>query len=317
MLWLTVPLAFMVDLLIGDPALVPHPVRIMGGAITGFEKFLRSFTGSSRSERIAGCCLAFFVPGSTYLITLGLCYLANLTNNFVGIIVSIWLISTTIAARGLVDAGLSVYKHLANRRMDKAREAVGGIVGRDTDNMGEPEMVRATVETMAENIVDGVVAPIFFAFIGGAPLAMTYRAINTLDSMVGYRNLRYQYFGWASARLDDLANYIPARITGIWVVLSSALLGYPPGRALTTILRDSAKHPSPNSGIPEAGVAGALGIQLGGTNYYQGTPSFRPLLGFPYNELIAGHIIKASQFIYTTGTLSVLSGAVIIKIIHP
>lgn len=315
MLWFTVPLAFLIDLVIGDPAFLPHPVRIMGEAIARFEKFLRSFTRSSSSERIAGCCLALLIPITAYIITLGLCLLADLTNHYIGILVSTWLISTTIAARGLVDAGRSVYRHLTRGEIDKARDEVGGIVGRDTDAMEEPEIVRATVETMAENIVDGVVAPIFFALIGGAPLALTYRAVNTLDSMVGYRNSRYLHFGWASARLDDIANYIPARITGLLIVLSAALLGYPPIRVLITMLRDSAKHPSPNSGIPESGVAGALGVQLGGTNYYEGIPSFRPLLGIPYQNLDAAIIRQTAKLIYSTGILAVLSGACIYKVI--
>lgn len=317
MLWLIVPLAFLIDLVMGDPAFLPHPVRIIGRAITRVEGFLRFFTSSPSGERIAGCCLVLFITGTAYLGSLGLCYLAGLIDNSVGMLVSTWLISTTIAARGLVDAGRSVYSHLLNGQKDKAREEVAGIVGRDTDTMEETEMVRATVETMAENVVDGVVAPILFAFVGGAPLAMTYRAINTLDSMVGYRNSRYLYFGWASARLDDLANYIPARITGLLIVLSAAILGYAPGKALTTMFHDSAKHPSPNSGIPESGVAGALGVQLGGTNYYEGVPSFRPLLGIPYNQLDAGAIKQTAHFIYTIGILAILSGACIYKIMHP
>jgi len=182
--------------------------------------------------------------------------------------------------------------------------------------MNGQEIVRATVETIAENIVDGVIAPIFFAYIGGAPLAMTYRAINTLDSMVGYKNARYINFGWASARLDDVANYIPARITGVLIIMAAVMLRLSPVNAAAAMFRDSKKHPSPNSGIPEAGVAGALGIRLGGTNYYEGIPSVRPFLGRPLKELSYDYIKPAIKFVYLTGILAVLLGSIVYKMVY-
>ena len=315
MAWLTVPLAFLIDLAVGDPAGLPHPVKFIGQAIGRLEKSLRRLTKSSRGERMAGILLALLIPGTASVVTWILCYLAESIHSAAGILVSAWLISTTIAARGLVQVGNSIYSYLNQEEWVKARQAVDGIVGRDTDHMDETEMVRATVETMAENIVDGVVAPLFFAFLGGAPLAMAYRAVNTLDSMVGYRNERYLYFGWASARLDDLANYLPARITGVFIIGAAALLGCRPVNALRTIIRDSRQHPSPNSGIPEAGVAGALGVQLGGTNYYDGIPSFRPHLGLADNELNRQTIKQVGRFVYAAGVMAVLSGACIATIL--
>lgn len=317
MLWLIVPIAFLLDLICGDPAFIPHPVRIMGRGITAVEKFLRPLTASKRSERLAGCFLALVIPGTAYIITLCLCSLAGEIHNYVEILVSAWLISTTIAVRGLTDVGRAVYKYLSNGEQEQARKVVDGVVGRDTAKMNEEDIVRATVETMAENTVDAVVAPIFFAFIGGAPLAMTYRAINTLDSMVGYRNTRYLNFGWASARLDDLANYIPARITGVLIVIGTIILRHRTKNTVVSILRDSKKHPSPNSGIPESGVAGALGVCLGGTNYYDGIVSYSPLLGTPsLKALEHGDVKKTIKFVYLTGILAVLSGSYIYLVFY-
>lgn len=315
MVWLTVPLAFLIDLVVGDPVGVPHPVKIIGQAIGRLERFLRRWTKSSRGERMAGILLALLIPGTAWIATWVLCYLAGSLHGMVGVLVAAWLISTTVAARGLVQVGNSVYTYLQHEDWVKARQVVDGIVGRDTDRMDEREMVRATVETMAENIVDGVVAPLFFAFLGGAPLAMAYRAVNTLDSMVGYKNERYLYFGWASARLDDLANYLPARITGVFIIIAAAFLGRRPINALRTIIHDSSQHPSPNSGIPEAGVAGALGVQLGGINYYDGIPSYRPHLGLADSELNRNMIKQTARFVYAAGGMAVLSGAFIAKIL--
>ncbi len=311
MLWMTVPLAFLLDLAVGDPAALPHPVKIIGRAITGLENRLRIWTGTNCRERVAGMVLALVIPFGAWAATWVLCYLAGRIHSAAGILVSAWLISTTISARGLVEVGNSVYQHLQRGDHAEARKVVDGIVGRDTGTMDETQMIRATVETMSENIVDGVVAPILFAFLGGAPLGMAYRAINTLDSMVGYRNERYLYFGWASARLDDLANYIPARISGAFIVIAAAALGYRAGSAMRTIASDSRQHPSPNSGIPEAGVAGALGIQLGGTNYYEGIPSVRPRLGAAITTLTSENIKQVARLIYAAGTLAVVSGSVL------
>jgi hypothetical protein len=190
------------------------------------------------------------------------------------------------------------------RRSPLARRKAGEIVGRDTTELDEQEIARAAVETVAENTVDACVAPLFFTLLGGAPGAMAYRAINTLDSMLGHKNATYLHFGWASARLDDLANWLPARLAALIMPLAAACVGRSATQSWRAILRDARKHPSPNSGIPEAAVAGALGIQLGGINFYKGIPEKRALLGEKLRPLERHHIAKAISIMIVTSVLS-------------
>jgi adenosylcobinamide-phosphate synthase len=191
--------------------------------------------------------------------------------------------------------------------MEQARYKVGWIVGRDTASLTTAEVTRATVETVAENIVDGIISPLFYAVIGGVPLACLYRAVNTMDSMVGYKNEKYRDFGMAAARVDDVFNYIPARITGLLIVLSAALLRHNADGALQTIRRDASKHPSPNSGFSEAGVAGALGVRLGGLNYYGGVASLRAYMGEEKKELNPIHIEQTIHIMYLVTTLFIVA----------
>jgi len=196
-----------------------------------------------------------------------------------GIIFSIFLAYTTLSIRGLKDAGFKVLNALQKNDLPEARKALSMIVGRDTTNLEEPEIVRATIETVAENSSDGGIAPLLYLIIGGVPLAMTYKAINTLDSMLGYKNERYLHFGWASAKLDDLVNWVPARITGLLLIIATLLLRGKAGASWKIMLRDARNHPSPNAGFPEAAVAGAFGLKLGGTNSYGGKQETRPFMG--------------------------------------
>ena len=186
--------------------------------------------------------------------------------------------------------------------MIKARNRLKFIVGRDTDNLSSEEVVRATVETIAENAVDGILSPLFFAFIGGAPLAMAYRAINTLDSMVGYKNKKYKHLGWGSAKLDDFVNLIPARICAILMVVTSYLSGFDWRNAYNIIRRDALKHSSPNSGYPESAVAGALDIRLGGINYYEGILTLESI-GEPLRELEPVCIINTIKIVFYTSLI--------------
>lgn len=217
----------------------------------------------------------------------------------------VWLISTTIASKGLKDAGMAVFTELRQGDIPAARRALGMIVGRDTGHLESPEIVRGTVETVAENIVDAIISPLFFALLGGAPLAMAYRAVNTLDSMVGYKNDKYRDLGWASARLDDVANYIPARITALLLTLCAALLRLDWRRCWRTVRRDARLHPSPNSGYPESAVAGALGIRLGGENVYHGVTSFRAYMGDPLRTMEPEDIIVASRMMLLSSAIFV------------
>lgn len=306
-----VAIAYFLDLLLGDPARITHPVTVMGRVISGLERIFRPFCHTARSERLAGTVLAVAVTGGAYAATAVALRLAGWLHPYLGIALSAWLISTTIAVRGLAEAAMEISRWLGRGDLKEARRALARVVGRDTESLEEPEIVRGAVETVAENTTDGVVAPLFYALLGGAPLAMAYRAINTLDSMVGYRDERYLHLGWASARLDDLANYLPARVTGLLLVAAAALLGLDWNRAWRTWRSDAARHPSPNSGIPEAVMAGALGVRLGGLNYYRGKPSFRAYLGTPEKPLEPPIIKDAVGLMYLASFLAVTAGLAI------
>jgi adenosylcobinamide-phosphate synthase len=309
-------IACLVDLLVGDPRIIPHPVVLMGKTIEILEGLLRRITGSPAGLRAAGVFMVAILVGGSWILTYLLLLGAFQVNYWLGVVLTVWLISTTIAARGLAVAAKEIYNLLLAGNLTEARRKVGWIVSRDTNNMNAKDVTRATVETVAENIVDGIVAPVFYAFIGGAPLAMAYRAANTLDSMVGYKNEKYIDFGMASARLDDLVNYIPARLTGMLLLLAAFLTRKNPGRVISAILQDASRHPSPNGGIPEAAVAGALGIRLGGLNYYHGRESFRPYLGKELKPLEPYHISQVVNLMYVTFGLMVVTGLLIMNILH-
>ncbi|MFZ5641637.1 MAG: adenosylcobinamide-phosphate synthase CbiB [Bacillota bacterium] len=315
-LWLAglswqIGLAYLIDLVVGDPRGIPHPVIIIGKGIDAAEKLLRRIITSLLGLRFSGVILTLVIVGLTYFVTWGLVQVTSQLNQWLGWVVSVWFLSTTLAVKCLRQAADEIYQLLEDGQLQTARQKVGWIVGRDTDRLDEPEIVRATVETVAENIVDGIVAPLFYAFIGGLPLAMAYKAVNTLDSMVGYKNEKYREFGWFAARLDDIANYIPARITGILMLIAAAAAGKDAGYAVHTWRRDAGKHPSPNSGIPESIVAGALGIRLGGLNFYGGRESFRPYMGKPMDELNRRHIKETTRIMLITSLLAVTTGVLI------
>ena len=281
-------IAIIIDWFIGDPPKWPHPVKWMGSLISFFTKHLNK--GNHRKGR--GVFMLSLIVLLTGLITLTITILLYQWHPLAGVIGEALMIATTIAQKGLKDAGLEVYEPLMNKDLPLARTKLSYIVGRDTEQLDESEIVRGTVETIAENTSDGITAPLFWALIGGAPLAMIYRAINTCDSMVGYRNQKYEQFGWASARLDDWVNWIPSRLTGCIILLfcKPVYLNLKPAWKL--FFTDAKKHPSPNSGWCEAAVAVILGIQLGGVNYYKGIVSDRARMGQPFEALKAVHIKK-------------------------
>ncbi|TAN45191.1 MAG: cobalamin biosynthesis protein CobD [Nitrospirae bacterium] len=279
-------LACILDLLIGDPRWLPHPVRGIGKAITWFEGMLRRAARTVSSEKAAGIMLVLcIVPPAfffTYVLRETLLSFEHPVMRMLGAIVIVYLISTTIAVRELIASARAVIDSVKNSDIETARQSLSMIVGRDTQNLSEQEILKATMETLSENLSDGIIAPLFYLVIGGLPLAIAYKAVNTLDSMVGYRNERYINFGWASARLDDIANYIPARISGFLVVIASVFVfgSLSVGRSsLHTMLRDGRKHLSPNSGMPEAAVAGALGVSFGGPSIYGGMLVEKPFIG--------------------------------------
>ena len=267
------------DLIIGDPAFIPHPVVIIGKIISFLEKRLINNSKSKINEIIRGSILTIIIILLSYFTTFFLLRMVYNINQILGIIVNIYLFSTTIAIKGLAGAGKGIYQALITGDLELARQKTAMIVGRDTENISKSDIIRAAVETIAENTSDGIIAPLFFFLLGGVPLAITYKAVNTMDSMLGHKNDKYLYFGRPSAKLDDLVNYIPARITAYIFGIIALFPDYNSKKAWKIIKRDARKHPSPNAGYPEAAAAGALSIKLGGINYYQGQQEFRAYLG--------------------------------------
>jgi len=314
-----VMVSFLLDWWLGDPRWLPHPVVGMGKAIAFLDRALRrmiqargwNHTEHSRRIRLVGMLLPLVIAGGVFGLVWYAVRMAESIDHWIGTVLEIILVWTAIAPKGLADAGMRIYRALRENDLPRARMELSMVVGRDTERLDEPEIVRGGVETVAENIVDAVVSPLFYAVIGGAPLAMAYRAINTLDSMVGYKNERYLHLGWASARLDDVANYVPARLVILPMTLAIFLLRLNPVRALRTWWRDAKGHPSPNSGIPEALMAGALGIQLGGTNTYRGVVSDRARLGEDIHKKRAEHVVMAVRVLWWTTifTLLLFAGA--------
>ncbi|WP_432776332.1 adenosylcobinamide-phosphate synthase CbiB [Brevibacillus gelatini] len=298
--------AYAIDRVVGDPRSLPHPVVIIGWWITRLERVIRAVVKRESQLKLAGVLFPLSIVTGSYAVVWLLLWGAALIHPLLSWVLSAWLISTTIATKGLADAGLEIARHLLAGDMTAARRSLSMVVGRDTEQLDEPEVCRGAVETVAENIVDAIVSPLIYAAIGGAPLAMAYRAANTLDSMVGYKNEKYKNLGWASARFDDVMNYIPARLTALLLVIASGLQRLDWRQCWKIIRRDAHLHPSPNSGLPEAGVAGALGVQLGGLNYYQGVPSNRARLGDAHRPLAAADIMATIRLMYLTSVLCLL-----------
>ncbi len=274
--------AVLLDLLLGDPHWLPHPVVFIGRLIATFEKVLRQLV---RNERLGGVLLLLLTVGTTVGVALAVLKGAYVIGPYAGFAVAVFFSYTCLAARSLHRESQLVADALGRGNLAEARRYLSYIVGRDTDSLDEAEIWRATVETVAENSSDGVIAPLFFLMVGGPVAGFAYKAVNTLDSMVGYKNESYLRFGWASARCDDVANWLPARIVGVLMVLSAPLAALSARGALRIMLRDGRNHASPNSGIPEAAAAGALGVCLGGTNMYFGKPVVKPTIGDPESPL--------------------------------
>lgn len=292
--------AIIIDTFLGDPRSSLHPVVMIGNCIAFFERKLLRSQYSPTFKKINGMLLVILVLGITYFVTWWMLKFLSEIHPWAEFIGGALLLSFTISPNSLAKAGNEIYQYLVSGDLLQARFKVGWIVGRDTDHLTVPEVTRATVETIAENIVDGVISPLFYFIIGGVPLAFLYRAVNTLDSMVGYKNDKYKEFGMCAARVDDIFNYIPARLTAILILLATIVLHFSFIGASKAIWKDAAKHPSPNSGFSEAGVAGALGIRLGGLNYYGGITSQRAYMGEEHTPLIPLHIKQTIHIMYTT-----------------
>lgn len=302
---LSIYTGYVLDLIIGDPYSFPHPVRYIGKLISIVEKQIRKITSSDKGLKIAGFFLWFIVVGATFGITTLVLQLFKF-NKLAYFIVNTILIYTTLATKCLKDESVKIYKVLKTGDLEKSRIQLSYIVGRDTTNLNEKEIVRATVETVAENTVDGIIAPLFYGFIGGAPLAMAYKAVNTLDSTVGYKNDKYYYLGFASAKIDDIANYIPARLGVILLPLGSLFTGFNFKDALKIGIRDRKNHKSPNCAFSEGAVAGALGIQLGGTNVYFGKEVYKPTIGDKTREIEIEDIVRTNKIMYSSSIISII-----------
>ncbi|MCM3799037.1 adenosylcobinamide-phosphate synthase CbiB [Caldibacillus thermoamylovorans] len=291
-----ITLAYIIDRIVGDPPSWPHPVKWMGSLISLLDKHWNR--GKARKWR--GFAMVVLILFLVLLVTSCITFIAYRIHIVAGVLMEAVLISTTIAQKGLQDAALEVYRPLQDHQLDEARKKLSYIVGRDTNQLDEREITRGAVETVAENTSDGVTAPMFWAFVGGAPLAFVYRAVNTCDSMVGYINDRYHEFGFASAKLDDLMNWIPARLTGMLMILVNKTLQGSKKEAWQLLFRDAGNHPSPNSGWCEAAAAALLGVQLGGRNTYKGVVSRRALIGNSLRPLTSNDITETIKILKRT-----------------
>ena len=295
-------IAYILDLIFGDPQNIIHPVQIIGKIISLGEKILLKEKSGSRYKFFAGIILNIFVVSITYGLTC-LIYKSSKTSG-VFTLIEIYLMYTVFSVNSLAREGNRVYNILKEGNIEKARKDLSYLVSRDTETMDEKMIIRSTMETISENTVDGIVAPMFYMFLGGLPLAMTYKAINTLDSMVGYKNERYMDFGKFSAKIDDIANFIPARITGFLIVAASMILRYNYKNSLKMFIRDRKNHSSPNSAHAEASVAGALGVQFGGRVSYFGKEADKPTIGDKIKDFELEDIKKNIKIMYITSFLS-------------
>jgi adenosylcobinamide-phosphate synthase len=294
-------LAMILDLLLGDPLWLPHPVRWMGAAIERLEPRFRALAVPPLA---AGALMATLLVTAVWITAILLVKIGLWLHPAAGILVQALMLYTCISARSLADAAQAVAQALAASGLAAGRRAVSMIVGRETDRLDQTGVVRATVETVAENLVDGVVSPLFFAVLGGAPLAMAYKMVNTLDSMVGYKNERYLHFGRFAARVDDAANFIPARLSVPLIALAAQWVGGRGRQTLATARRDGRAHASPNAGYPEAAFAGALGVWMGGANHYHGRLVEKPVIGRGLAESRPVHIRQACQLMLLTALLT-------------
>ena len=300
---------YVLDALFGDPAWLPHPVVYMGKAISKLEKFLRPrLPKTPQGELLGGAIVAFCLPVGTFLLTGLVCWGAARLHPLLGLAVQMFWCGQALAARGLVQESTNVYKELKKPDLPGARKAVSRIVGRDTAELTAEGVTKAAVETVAENASDGVIAPLLYMLIGGAPLALTYKAINTMDSMLGYKNEKYLYFGRVPAKLDDVANYIPSRLAGLLWVAAAAFTHNDAKGAWKIWRRDRRRHASPNSAQTESACAGALGVQLAGPAYYFGQYYPKLTIGDALRPIEPEDILRANRMMYVASSFALAWG---------
>ncbi len=298
--WYIIPAAFILDLVLGDPTRLPHPIRWLGRAITAGEPFFRNLR---LKLSVSGALFAIFLIAGTWTLTFVLMKTAQYIHPLVRTGVEILIIYYCISIRSLESSAMAVFRALTQTRLDDAGAKVALIVGRDAEHLDPDGISCATVETVGENLVDGFISPLFYAAVGGAPLAMAYKMINTLDSMIGYKNDKYRDFGKLAARIDDIANFIPARLSVPVISLAAQIIDGKGVRTFQTAITEGANHTSPNAGYSEAAFAGALGVRLGGPSYYQGRLVSKPFLGIPFNPINRNHIKKACDLMLLSALL--------------
>ena len=303
---------FVLDALFGDPAWLPHPVVYMGKSISKLEKFLRPrLPKTPQGELLGGAIVAFCLPVGTFLLTGLVCWGAARLHPLLGLAVQMFWCGQALAARGLVQESTNVYKELKKPDLPGARKAVSRIVGRDTAELTAEGVTKAAVETVAENASDGVIAPLLYMLIGGAPLALTYKAINTMDSMLGYKNEKYLYFGRVPAKLDDVANYLPSRLAALLWVAAAAFTHNDAKGAWKIWRRDRRRHASPNSAQTESACAGALGVQLAGPAYYFGQYYPKLTIGDALRPIEPEDILRANRMMYVASSFALAWGVAI------
>lgn len=312
---LCVFLAVILDFILGDPNWLPHPIIYIGKLIGFLEKWLRDKLPNNKKLKWASLIMVFIVCITTYIIPYLLLRL-TVINTTIFVIVNTLIIWTTLAAKSLHLAGIEVYNALAKDDIEDGRIKLSYIVGRDTTALSREEIIRGDVETIAENTSDGIIAPIIYAIIGGAPLAMMYKGINTMDSMVGYLNEKYKNIGFFPANIDDIFNFIPARLTGILMCLTAWIVNGNITKALKIMIRDRKNHKSPNCAYPEGATAGALNIQLGGTNTYFGEVIEKPTIGDAIEPLNYNHIKESIVLMYSSEILLVVFSLAALIIFH-
>lgn len=303
--WLVVPAAVALDLIVGDPQEWPHPVRWMGRAIERLEPVCRRWW---RNQQVAGAVFAVSLIAATWLAAFVFVKVVAGLHPIAGTLAEVVIIACCLSIRSLKEAALEIHALLEADDIESARHRLSRIVGRDVTRYRAPDIARATVETVAENFVDGILSPLFFIAIGGAPLGMAYKMVNTLDSMVGYKNDRYLRFGRCAALIDDAANYVPARLSVAVIGAAAGWLSRDRGRrAFKTALLDGRRHSSPNAGFPEAAFAGALGIRLGGPNVYHGRLVEKPYIGSRFGPAAATHIVEACHLMLTAALIAAIA----------
>nr|WP_010242983.1 adenosylcobinamide-phosphate synthase CbiB [Acetivibrio cellulolyticus] len=312
-------IAFIIDLMVGDPYWMPHPVRYIGWVIKKTESILRRIVQKGhpehmgRNERITGGILTIVTVSATFLPVFFLLKIAYFINPILFHILNIYFIYSAFATKCLAIEANKVYSSLAGGDLHESRRRLSMLVGRQTEHLNKKEIVRGVVETTAENTVDGIISPMFYAIIGsffglGAPLVWIFKAISTMDSMVGYMNEKYINFGKISARTDDAANYLPARLSGVIIPTAAFLLGLDYIKSFVIMIRDRHNHKSPNCAWPEAAFAGAMGIKIGGSNVYFGQLVEKPTIGDSVKEISEDDILKAIRLMYTTAVISLVLG---------